>query len=84
MMTTLVKLLHIIHVFKQYAKQITVETYRSMLTVVTQNVALLIFVNLNVNLLNKWSIYLFFILKFHLSILFSLLANKYSLLIKSI
>ena len=55
MMTTLVKLLHVIHVFKQYAKQITVETYtcRSMLTVVTQNVALLIFVNLNVNLLGK-------------------------------
>ena len=48
-MTTLVKLLYVIHVFKQYAKQITIETYRSMLTVVTQNVALLI----NVNLLDK-------------------------------
>ena len=44
-MTTLVKLLHAI--FKQYAEQITNKTYRSTLTVVTQNVALLIFVHVN-------------------------------------
>ena len=45
MMTTLVKLLHVI--LKQYAEQITIKTLRPMLTVVTQNVALLIFVHMH-------------------------------------
>lgn len=40
-MTALMKLLHII--FQQYAKQITIKT--NMLTVVNQNVALLILVH---------------------------------------
>ena len=46
MMTTLVKLLHVI--FKQYAEKITIKTLRPILTVVTQYVALLIlFVHMN-------------------------------------
>ena len=43
MMTTLVKL----SLVKQYAEQITIKTYRSTLTVVTQNVPLLIIVHVN-------------------------------------
>ena len=46
-MTNLTMMSTMVKYKKQYAEQITITTYRSMLTVVTHNVALMIFVHLN-------------------------------------